>query len=70
MAVAPAVTLKVRTWLFHDGAPNEEALRPSSQSSIWRALTDGTLRACADATIASAPLLIALSVCMFAVNTP
>ena len=50
--------------------PDDEVLRPSSHSSICRPDTTGTLRARADATMASAPAELALSVCMFAVNAP
>src|SRR4051812_1478945 len=69
-ADVPAVTPNVRTCELHETEPNDASLRASSHASICRAETIGTCRACADATMASAPSLVALSVCMLAVNTP
>ena len=48
----------------------DEAFLPSIHSSICSAETMGTPRALADATMASEPAWTAVSVCMFAVNTP
>jgi len=49
---------------------NDEPLRPSSQASSCFALTTGTPRAFAEATIAEAWLSVDPSAWMFAVNTP
>ena len=62
--------VKSSVFPFQVTPPKEELLRPSSQVSICRAETTGTLCDWAEATIASEPELEALSVCMFAVNTP
>ena len=62
--------MKPSTLPANDTLPNDDALRPSIQSSICLADTTGTPRACADATIADQPSDVAESVCMFAVNTP
>ncbi len=69
---APAawLTLKLSLFALKEIAPNEDWLRPSSHCSICLAETTGTPRAWAEATIAFAPSLTALSVCMFAVKTP
>ena len=67
-AATPTVKCKVST--LHAIEPKAAPLRPSSQSSIWRADTIGTPRACADATMASEPSEASLSVCMLAVKTP
>src|SRR5262245_12447615 len=69
-APVPTATLKVSTLPLHVIDWNDDPLRPSSQVSIWRALTTGTPRDCADATIASDPIDPSdglKSVCMFAV---
>ncbi len=53
-ASAPRDTVNVSTPPVHVDPPNDDALRASSQVSIWRAETTGTPWACADATTASA----------------
>ena len=63
-------TVKDSWFPAYETPPNDDAFRPSSQSSICRAVTTGTLRACASATIAFAPACTLWSVCMFVVNTP
>jgi hypothetical protein len=67
----------VARWIVKLSAPplnespaNDESLRPSSQSSSWRAVITGTPRAMAAATIALAPGWSPTSVCMLAVKAP
>ena len=55
---------------FQVSCSNVEPLRPSSQVSICCAVTTGTPRALAEATIAVAPGELTASVCMFALNAP
>ncbi len=70
VAPAAAVTVKFSVFPLHERPRKEELFRPSTQSSICLAETIGTLRACAEATIASEPGVTALSVCMFTVKIP
>src|SRR6478672_7253620 len=70
LAPAPTATVKLSVEFDHVMVPNDEPLRPSSQSSICFEDTMGTPRACAEATMASDPACTALSVCMLVVNTP
>jgi hypothetical protein len=70
---APRATVKESVLPLQESEPNEEPLRPSSQSSIWVAVTTGTPRAWAAATMAAEPAaatLLPTSVCMLAVTTP
>ena len=66
-APLPGAMVKLRELPFHASAPNEELLRASSQSNIWRLETMGTPRASADATTASATDDWAISVCALTV---
>ena len=59
VAPAPWATLKLRRPPLKASPWKDDALRPSSHVSIWRAETTGTPRACAAAMIASAPGLSA-----------
>src|SRR4029434_8046226 len=74
-SMAPAATamLKDRTLPLHAIDWQLDPLRPSSQSSICRAVITGTLRAFAEFTIASDHASLVppfTSVCMLAVNAP
>ena len=55
VAVAPDADRETEGIPFHENALKDEAFRPSTQSSICFAETTGTLRASAEATIASEP---------------
>src|SRR5215213_8603432 len=74
LAPAPtAIENDSRLLPFQVIALNDEPLRPSSHSSICRAVITGTDRACADARIASEPVWPSdglKSVCMLAVKAP
>jgi len=50
---AAGVNVKLSALTLQLTVPNSELLRPSSHSIIWRPDTTGTLRACAEATIAN-----------------
>src|SRR4051812_2221478 len=69
-APAATLTLNVSSLLLQARLLNDDPLRPSSQVSICFDVTIGTPRALAEATMASLPAEVGLSVCMFAVNTP
>ena len=65
-----AVIVKISWLLFQLILPKEELFLASSHVSICLADITGTCLACADAIIASAPALVAESLCIFVVNTP
>src|SRR3954466_6050578 len=69
-AVVPTLIVKPREPPFQENPLKDEAFLPSTQSSICFADTTGTLRALAEATIASDPAELTWSVCMFTVKTP
>ena len=70
VAPAPIAVRKLNVVPFQLSCSNVEPLRPSSQVSICCAVTTGTPRALAEATIAVAPGELTASVCMFALNAP
>ena len=69
-ALASATSEKLRLPALAVTFPNEEPLRPSSQSSIWAADTTGTPRSWAEATMSLAFTWSPWSECMLAVTTP
>ena len=69
-APAPTAMPKLSTPLVQERPVNDEPLRPSSQVSICFAVTTGTLRAFAEATMAAAWVSVEPSVWMFAVKAP
>src|SRR4029453_12695856 len=69
-APAAAATVKPRELPFQVMEPNDDALRASSQLSICTLDTDGTPRARAEFTTASATEDGLKSVCAFTVYTP
>ncbi len=71
--LAPRATEKDSVLPLQASAPNDDPLRPSSQSSIWAAVITGTARAWAAATMAAEPaaaMPLPASVCMLTVMTP
>ena len=67
VVLLPGATVKLSELLPQASDPNEELLRPSSQSSIWRLDTIGTPRESAELTVASATAEFAESVCALTV---
>ena len=61
-AAGSRVTTKLSALPFQPNDPNDDALRASSQVSICRAVTIGTPRACAAATVVSDSIELTTSV--------
>src|SRR5919107_4868932 len=70
LAPAPTLTVNDNVLAFQDIPENEDPLRPFSHSSICRAVTIGTPWASAEVSTWSLWNVVALSVCMLAVNAP
>src|SRR3954471_23838884 len=69
-APVPTLTVNASVLLLHGRFEYEEALRPSSQVNICRALTIGTLWFWADWSRASLCAVAGWSVCMLTTKAP